>query len=252
MSLMPVLNVMLLMLAFVTAFVAIGGETWKQGDASRRGLMTRRGWISVACLSMTLVLGIVKEVVNETELSKARAERLRSETQLRVKTEEIADLNRKIAATVTGGDTFPYLLVGRPGGNSQEADLMLLTDGDYPLYDVSVRIQDVDRFVSSVVNSFESGEAPTDSILKSIRMMQRESFERVFGNLSPNQMIPFGSINLSGREEASFNVILFARNGSVHQKIKFRRLNDEWAVSYRVTRENETLLESIHVGLPLD
>ena len=178
----------------------------------------------------------------------AASEQARFEHELRIKSEEIAALNRTIVATVTGGDTFPYLLIGRPGTESQVADLMLLTEGKYPLYDVSVRIQDVDKFLESVMKSIDSGEAKSDSILGSIKIMQQASIERAFGNVSPNLGIPFGSIDLSGRSEASFNVTLFARNGSVSQQIRFKRSSDEWAMGYKVTRNGAVLREEVDAG----
>ena len=85
--------------------------------------------------------------------------------------------------TVTGGDAYPFFIVGRPGSESQRADLMLITHGKYPLYDVSVRIQDVDQFLESARRSVATGEAKTDSILRSLQLLNQASIYQTVGNV---------------------------------------------------------------------
>jgi hypothetical protein len=64
-------------------------------------------------------------------------ERSEFERALRKKSEEIADLNRQIAASVTGGDSFCYLEFGSLGvAEPNMAILMLLHKGKYPMYEV--------------------------------------------------------------------------------------------------------------------
>lgn len=47
--------------------------------------------------------------------TEAAEQRVKFEQELRVKSDEIAELNRKIAASVTGGDGFCYLLLNGYG-----------------------------------------------------------------------------------------------------------------------------------------
>jgi hypothetical protein len=60
---------------------------------------------------------------------------------------EVNKLNKKIASNITGGDSCCYFLPSRPSKNSSIVDLMLINDGDYPLYDVSVKIDDVEKLM---------------------------------------------------------------------------------------------------------
>lgn len=66
---------------------------------------------------------------------------------------EIAQLNKKITATLTGGDNYCYFLPSRPGEKSNIVDLILINKGSYPLYDISVKIDDVEEMV---ISSFSS------------------------------------------------------------------------------------------------
>jgi hypothetical protein len=71
-------------------------------------------------------------------------ERVEFERGLREKSDEIADLNRQIAASVTGGDSFPYLTfasLGIAGPNA--AILTLLNKSEHPLYEVNGYIADL-------------------------------------------------------------------------------------------------------------
>jgi hypothetical protein len=62
------INVLLLGLGFIGAISAIGGETWIKG-APLRERITRRGWISITCLILTLSLGIAKEYRSQRQLA---------------------------------------------------------------------------------------------------------------------------------------------------------------------------------------
>jgi len=68
---------------------------------------------------------------------------------LRLKSHEIADLNKKIAqlneqiaGTVTGGESFCYLFPFPAIGMSNTIDFKLNHQGEYPVYDVFIRIWD--------------------------------------------------------------------------------------------------------------
>jgi DNA-binding protein H-NS len=58
------INLALLSLGFLGTLAAFGGETWKKGRQPLRYRITKRGWLSIICLSCTLLLGVLKEVRN--------------------------------------------------------------------------------------------------------------------------------------------------------------------------------------------
>jgi DNA-binding protein H-NS len=61
------INLALLTLGFLGTLAAFGGETWKKGSEPLSHRITKRGWVSIACLSCTLLLGVSKEVRNVGE-----------------------------------------------------------------------------------------------------------------------------------------------------------------------------------------
>src|SRR5882762_1540173 len=68
--------------------------------------------------------------------------------KLEQKNEEIARLNRETANAVTGGDSYCYLM---PIANIPEM-VTVIQKGEFPLYDVSVRVVDLDDPTSNVAS----------------------------------------------------------------------------------------------------
>ena len=83
---------------------------------------------------------------NQEKLDSAN-QRARFETELRSKSEEIAALNREIAASVTGGDSFPIAMY-RPPIDARINDPNILSvdirvEGKYPIFDADFEHQDL-------------------------------------------------------------------------------------------------------------
>ena len=55
------LNILLLISAFLLAILAIGGETWQKSESKASGNLTFRGWGAIAVLLLSLGIGIAKE-----------------------------------------------------------------------------------------------------------------------------------------------------------------------------------------------
>ena len=79
-----IINIILLTLGVVGAFLAISGDTWKRRRPWCRRL-TLQGWVAAACLVGTLVLGIVREDL----LAKAG----------QASSNQLTDLNTRLATT---------------------------------------------------------------------------------------------------------------------------------------------------------
>ena len=112
-----------------------------------------------------------------------------SEQTLRQKNEEIVELNRKISHSITGGDSYCYFLIGRPGKNLNIADLMLRKKGEYPVYDISVRIDDVEKMLALGKEKQESGELPYDSMTGYYAAFSEASKVFRIGNIGPNHIL---------------------------------------------------------------
>ncbi|WP_437589607.1 hypothetical protein [Sorangium sp. So ce1000] len=73
-SLPVALKIMLGLVAFVTGFVAIGGETYHPGSGPFLRRLTTRGRVAIACAMLTLLLGTMDQMVSEAESKKREQE----------------------------------------------------------------------------------------------------------------------------------------------------------------------------------
>jgi hypothetical protein len=78
------INVALLLLGFLGAVAAFGGETWHKGEEPVLKRITKRGWISISALSLTLALGIAKEFRARTAAEASAQAQSKLENQLRI------------------------------------------------------------------------------------------------------------------------------------------------------------------------
>jgi hypothetical protein len=133
-------------------------------------------------------------------------EREQFEHELRQRSDEIADLNRKIAASVTGGDSFCFLTLGTWEDVPDRALLMIIHQGEHPLYDVTATIVDVQKFQREVAAGQVALNRPSTT-----------SFP--VGNMSPTSSQVLGEHwPLPGADEQAYNVFFNARNGSSHKR----------------------------------
>jgi hypothetical protein len=171
-------------------------------------------------------------------------ERTRFERESKEKSEEIADLNRQIAASVTGGDSFCYLQLSSLGVDSANtAILTLVHGGAYPLYEVGFYMADLQRFRQS------SDQEAT------MRQSLSESVQ--VGNLPPNSVRPLMDWRLPDTDEQDYNIFLNARNGFFTQLLRCKRVNGNWKVATQVRKEREdggfsVLYEQIDDNFPLN
>ncbi len=170
----------------------------------------------------------------------ASSEQTKSERELRRKSEEIAKLNREIVASVTGGDSFCYLieLLGDPNRPFRCVN----HQGQYPLYDVTIRISDLDKLEAL------KGDLTLEKIA------QTETYLKV-GNLGPGQGRFMGMWELADTDQKRYNIFISARNGFFTQLLRFRRVKGRWVRATKVYRESEeekVLLEKIQPEFPRD
>lgn len=159
-----------------------------------------------------------------------------SENEPRQKSEDIAELKNHIASTITGGDSFAYIIPVFQSANASPI-LTVVHRGEYPLYDLSVRIVDLAKL---------GGKAPSLSEMKS----------SVIGNLSPNHAAPIGNVQING-ESLRWNLFFSARNGFFTELLRVQRVGNEWKTALKVMNrptadeEVKTLFERIDQDYPL-
>lgn len=139
------------------------------------------------------------------------------ERELRSKTEEISALNKKIADSVIGGDSFCYLSPAEGPGNT--TFVFLVNRGENTMYDVSFNIMEHDPkklgiFDPNVNKHFD------------------------VGNVSPysQKSMPLDLFVLT-EEKINLLIDFIARNGRFHQYLQGRKLADgTWTFATRIFR----------------
>ena len=138
-----------------------------------------------------------------------------------------------IFSQMTGGDSFCYVNVAE--SYTGVKNLVVNHQGNYPLYDLTIRVVDLDRFDEHSGNPEYS-----------------HTYEQVFsiGILLPKQFNSLGNVSLSAQEESKrFNIFFSARNGMFHELLRYKKINNEWAAAIKVDRE-KTLLEAVADNYP--
>ncbi len=139
--------------------------------------------------------------------------------------EQLTSRTDEIIAQITGGDSFCYLmpLAGRHG------NLMLIQKGPHPVYDVSVRICDIDS-AEALRNKHPEwlivdGKPKTDQ------------FYKWEGPHIPGYaMDTEAALDLVEGRVRSFNIFMFARNGAFTQQIKVFTADGERYVATQVLK----------------
>lgn len=152
-----------------------------------------------------------------------------AQVELRKRSDEVAELNKQIAFSVTGGDSYCYVLLPDPVANN--ARIVVIQQGKYPLYDVSIRIVDINKF-EEVKRQFPT--LTFDNIKLSETLISA-------GNLSPGQAIIVNDpVRLLNADKLSFNIFIFARSGRFTEQLRLIKVEGVWKTAMRVEKDNNS------------
>lgn len=150
----------------------------------------------------------------------------------------IAELNEEIASSITGGNSFAYITSSlvAPSTNG----LVLVHQGEYPLYDLNIRIVDLARW--------ESKQA------RSLLELQKDEQHLNIGNLAPSQARVLGPVQIDS-DVTRWNIFFGARNGFWTELLRIRRVGNELKFALKVTRSRQTgkaeiVFEKVDPGYP--
>lgn len=129
---------------------------------------------------------------------------------------------------VTGGDSFCFFMPFRSMANN--ASWLALHSGEYPLYQVSVRIVDLEAMVKTPQYRPEDDAGYAQYI--------------DIGDMPCGSRLMYEGADLGESGDRSFNIFINARNGRIYQEVRFKRVEGGMCVAYRVTR-NDIVLEVI-------
>ena len=157
-------------------------------------------------------------------------ERARFESELRSKSDEIASLNREIAASITGGDSFPiamYMPPLEPAVNDPNVlSVAIRVEGKYPLFDAEFEHQDL------------TVPLPTDGVAALKAWKEGHLPPLQGGTLHVGIMIQRGLISLRPEDNyKKLKLTTFARNGQFVQNTELKRdANGRWEMHYKVLK----------------
>lgn len=159
------------------------------------------------------------------------------------KSGETVEINKQLASSVTGGVSFAYILPSFFDPTHNSPMFTLVHQGEYPLYDLTVRILDISIFD----NIMGQNNSYSDKL--------RDEVELSVSNIAPNQTSMLKTVQL-GTGPLRWNLFFSARTGYFTELLRVRRVGNEWKTALKVIRtrspsKNEVLLEKIDSGYPL-
>ncbi len=152
------------------------------------------------------------------------------------------DLGRKtedLVGYMTGGNSWCYLMVQVDNANDATGLVSIVHQGKHPLYDVSVRVTDLEAF-SQARAAGRPINLGDDRTLNLGNLISGHAVTGV-GNI-------FGSFQ--GTTKRSFNIFFTARNGSFVQIMRYCKFDGEWLTAMKILRDGEVLHERVSANYP--
>lgn len=146
---------------------------------------------------------------------------------------EIARVSKESLYSITGGDSFCYVLAAGQGW-------VVIQEGDYPVYDVSVRVVYLRDFQREVAAGAINPLGPHTTNL-------------TVGNLRPGGSVIMGNRKPQDDVKQGYNAFISARNGLFSEELRMVR-NSSYAVRVKralpLPNESPVLYEYVQEGFP--
>src|ERR1044071_4637135 len=93
------LSLALLVLGAISTLSAFGGETWRPGTEPLGKRITRRGWVSLTCLTAALIFGVLKENRDDATSLRLAGERDEAQRQLKAANNKLDQVSSDLIAS---------------------------------------------------------------------------------------------------------------------------------------------------------
>lgn len=160
------------------------------------------------------------------------------ESSIKAQVDRLEEKSADLVSYITGGESACYMC-GPDVADDNWSPLLVIHLGKHPLYDVKIRVVDIDVPIQKV-----NGTISMDS-------NSSREFSTSLGDLVPNhgralkQHIPLGAGN-----SRRFNIFFSARNGSFTQILRLKRIDGVWRHALKVTRNNDLIHKDISDEYP--
>ncbi|MBV6505258.1 MAG: hypothetical protein ILNGONEN_00816 [Syntrophorhabdaceae bacterium] len=196
-----------------------------------------RRWLFILSICF-LIASIIVIIKDETAKSK----------EIAALTNQLNTIKRQVENTqksITGGNNLCYVNLANANADKNVGILVIVNDGDYPLYDISFRMWDPADY------------GPKAQVSKSLEEFIKKSINMNVGNLPPHSVKTLGNVKLPNSDSKNFEVTILARNGSFTERLRLRKKRGEWKWAFRVHAgnnrdESTVLVEKADVEFPRD
>ena len=168
---------------------------------------------------------------------------IKSEQELRRKADQIAELTTRNAELTTknkdfiiGGNSFCYVTIANLDPNTNQGILTVVHQGDYPIYDVSARIVDLQQFRQ--ITSY------------SLPNLQKAETNLRIGNMIKATAMAITPFDLGSFSNKDFNIYFAARNGLFTQLLRLRKIDGKWTTAIKVDKDGKTVFEKVDDDFP--
>lgn len=161
------------------------------------------------------------------------------ETRFKELLGQLESKTNEMIGHISGGNSFPWLQIGQINHSSDTGVLVVIHEGEHPLYDVNAQIVDLVKFEQIKQNlSLENRNfADTDIYV---------------GNMIPLHARMLRQWKIESCPEQSYNIFFTARNGSFTQLLRLKKINGTWISATIVKKNDEVLHEEVHENFPRD
>ena len=185
------------------------------------------------------ILVIIGSINSKNEQSKF-------ESTIAEKTQTIHDLSKKLEkysdeqiSTMSGGNgyisVYPIYIDGiNPA-------LVALNSSDYPMYDISMEVSDIDKF-----RVIEKEKGVIHAINEANKIFKLENFGPHSGKITPYRVDTL----YKNLQERNFSINIFARNGKTNEMLKFVNIGNKWLNAFEIKRGEEVIYTHVKDGFP--
>lgn len=159
---------------------------------------------------------------------------------IRELTERLEASAKDLIGHTTGGESYFYVVLNFDD-NGNPMNIVIIHQGDYPLYDVNIRLCDIALF-DQIIKSGSGQYHLTDKHLAFTTLLTGQGYFRPIGGL------PFVIENNMIR----FNVFSSARNGGLNQQTKFYRASTGWIYAIKIQNHRGTIYEKVDPNFPIE
>lgn len=177
--------------------------------------------VETAAWMMALLLLLYVELkAIRVDREKASSQDIARRAELNKEFEKVLKENQEALMTITGGDSFPYI-VPQPSSD-QSLPLAILNAGSYPLTGVTVSIIEEKVFLT--------GDGFHDSVLIDVGTIAPHQSQRLTKQLMPKA---------KAGETEGYTFFITAQNGTFTQSLQVRRREGPtpWAYSYNAQKQ---------------